>query len=130
MKNFNIVKLDSKGRILIPYHIRNQLELEDDVELMITNNGNRELKVFPLLKGSTAEILVSMADTPGSLAKILSVINKQNIDVMMSISKTIERGELAEWNAIVSTSSCKDIKKAEKAINSLNVVKDVRIVVK
>lgn len=125
MKDFNVVKIDSKGRIIVPYHIRDYLGLQEGTELIITNNESKELRIFPLLKG-TASIDVLIADAPGSLAKVLDVVSKNRAEILMSISKTMERGKLAEWNAILDISKAKR-KKLEGALKKLAVVKKVRI---
>jgi AbrB family looped-hinge helix DNA binding protein len=127
MKNFNVVKLDNKGRIIIPFHIRDYLGLREGTELLVTNNEKRELKILPLMNGKTCEINVMLSDTPGSLAKIITTIEKHGVDVLRSTSQTIEKGKLAEWIAMVDMSECKDTKKLESNLNSLDVVKKVGV---
>src|SRR3989338_1478691 len=107
IKNFNIVRIDSKGRIIIPFHIRDYLGLKEGTELIVSNNGRKELKIFPLLE-NTAQVEILLSDTPGSLAKILDVLTTHNADILMSTSKTIERGKMAEWVAILDISECKN----------------------
>ena len=125
MKDFNVVKVDSKGRIIVPYHIRDYLGLDEGTELIVTNYEQKELRIFPLLKG-TASIDVLMTDAPGSLAKLLDAVSRNKAEILMSISKTIERGKLAEWNAILDISKSKR-KKLENEIKKLSVVKKVHI---
>jgi AbrB family looped-hinge helix DNA binding protein len=127
MKNFNVVKLDNKGRIIIPFHIRDYLGLREGTELLVTNNEKRELRILPLMNGKICEINVMLSDTPGSLAKIINTIAKHGVDVLMSTSQTIEKGKLAEWIAMVDMSECKDVKEMEKHLNSLDVVKKVEV---
>ena len=122
MKNFNVVKLDSKGRIILPYHVREYMGLKEGVELLISNNEKKELRIFPLISG-TAELRIVMADVPGSLSRVLNMITKHKIDILMSTSKTIEKGKIAEWNAIIDTSQCKDPKKLETDLRRMNVIK-------
>ena len=122
MKNFNVVKLDSKGRIILPYHVREYMGLKEGVELLISNNEKKELRIFPLISG-TAELRIVMADVPGSLSKVLNMITKHKIDILMSTSKTIEKGKIAEWNAIIDTSQCKDPKKLEADLKRMNIIK-------
>ena len=122
MKNFNVVKLDSKGRIILPYHVREYMGLKEGVELLISNNEKKELRIFPLISG-TAELRIVMADVPGSLSKVLNMIAKYKIDILMSTSKTIEKGKIAEWNAIIDTNQCKDTRKLEADLKRMTVVK-------
>jgi len=82
-----------------------------------------ELKVLPLMKDKTAEISVHIDDTPGSLAKVTDIISKMGIDIIMSQSRILERGKLAEWHAIVDITKCKDF---SKITNHLGHVKSVK----
>jgi bifunctional DNA-binding transcriptional regulator/antitoxin component of YhaV-PrlF toxin-antitoxin module len=127
MKNFNIVKLDSKGRLLVPFHIREYLDLKDGAEFIVLNNEKKELKILPLTKGETAEIKILMSDSPGSLAKIVDKLSDMNVNILMSQSKTIERGELAEYHAIADISQCKDVKKISNDVSHLKNVKKVEV---
>jgi len=124
MRNFNITKIDSKGRVLIPFHIREYLGLEEGMELMVVNNGNKELKIFPLFKGKCAEVKVLIKDSPGALAKTSEVFAKHKADILMSQSKTLEKGKLAEWSAILDISECDNLKKLKDDIKSLKIVKN------
>jgi len=130
MRNFNIVKLDSKGRLLVPFHIREYLDLKDGAEFIILNNEKRELKILPLIKGETAEIRILMDDSPGSLAKIVDRLSSEGVDILMSQSKTIERGELAEYHAIADVSKVKDLKRITNDISHLKNVKKVELIEK
>ena len=129
MKNFNVVKLDSKGRIILPYHVREYMGLKEGVELLISNNEKKELRIFPLICG-TAELRIVMADVPGSLSRILNIITKHKIDILMSTSKTIEKGKIAEWNAIIDTNHCKDTKKLETELKRMIVIKKFELKLK
>lgn len=132
IRNLNVVKLDSKGRILVPFHIRDFLGLKEGMELVVSNNDKKELKIFPLLEGKSAEIKIMMEDVPGALGKTADFLGKHNVDIIMSISKTIERGRSAEWSAIVDTSKCNgyDLKKLKKELGGLKFITKVDILEK
>ncbi len=123
MKNFNVVKLDSKGRIIVPFHIRDYIGLKEGTELIIVNNEKRELRIFPLINGNTAQVRAVISDVHGSLSKIMTAIAKNNVDILMSMSRTIERGKTAEWSAIVDISECKNPKKFESDMSKLDVIR-------
>ena len=127
IKNFNVVKVDSKGRIILPFHIRDYLGLKEGVELLVANNEKKELKIFPLINGKSAEVKIMLYDRPGSMTKILSILERDNANILMSTSKTLEVGELAEWSAVIDISKSKDIKKIEKELKSLDVVKKIEM---
>jgi len=127
MKNFNVTKLDSKGRLLIPFHIRELLNLDENSEFLIMNNGTRELKILPLVEGQTAEVSMLLEDAPGSLSRATDLLAKKKIDIIMSQSKTIDKGKLAEWHAIVDISQCKDFKKTIDDLRGARFIKTVTL---
>lgn len=124
---FNIVRIDSKGRLLIPFHIRNYTNLNENSEVMLVSNGKKEIKVIPIVEGENASITVVIKDEHGSLAKTIDVFAKHSIDILMSQSKTLEKGKVAEWAAMLDISECKDIKKFEQDLTKLDVVKKVEV---
>ena len=107
MRNTNIARLDSKGRILIPSHIRKFLNAEEGTEVIILpDNEKSEARILPLVKDKTAEFRITMADSPGSLAVIAGILARYNVNVLMSKSRSIVKGKIAEWDLIVDTSAC------------------------
>ena len=105
MKNSNIVKVDSKGRILIPMHIRNFLKVKDGTEIVIIpDNEKLQVRMLPLLREKTAEIRMLISDMAGSLAGIANILSDYGMNIIMSESRTLVRGESAEWDVIVDTS--------------------------
>ena len=128
MKNFNIVKLDSKGRIIVPYHIRDHLGIVEGQEVVITDNEHREIRIFPLMKGKTAVMHILMDDKPGTLSRIISIVAETNADIVSSISRTLQKGQSAEWTAILDTTHCNgEIKKLEKKIGRMKIIKKVEV---
>ena len=69
-------------------------------------------------------------DRPGSMTKILSAMEKEKINILMSTSKTLEIGELAEWSAVLDITQARDMKKVEKELKTLDVIKSVEISLK
>ena len=127
MRNFNIVRMDGKGRLLVPYHIRELMDLEDGDEFVIVSNHNGEIKMMPLVKGRSAEIDMRIGDSPGNLARITEMLAKFNVSIIMSQMRVVEKGHLAEWHALVDTSEAKDFKKLLKELNGSKIVKSVNI---
>ena len=125
MRNFNVVRLDSKGRMILPYHIRDFLGLKKGSELLIVNNEKKELKIFPLKDKKTAKIRITI--NSNSFSSILNILDKYKIDVLMSIGKTIERDKLSGWEAIIDFRDPKQLKKMEKELKSLKGLKKIDI---
>jgi len=132
MKNSNIVRLDSKGRILIPVHIRNMINAEEGTEaVIIPDKNSSHMKILPLINGKTAEIKLLLKDLPGSLAGIANILSEHDIDIILSESRTLARGKLAEWNVIVDTSNFNDgFETLKKRLLSSETVENVEVVEK
>jgi bifunctional DNA-binding transcriptional regulator/antitoxin component of YhaV-PrlF toxin-antitoxin module len=129
MRNSNIVKLDSKGRILIPIHVRKFLSVDDGTELIIVeDNDKQQVRILPLIKEKTAELRFNLADLPGSLAHIADTLANFKINIIMSESRTLVKGKIAEWDVIVDTSECNgSLDQFRKEIVDSGSVKDVEI---
>ena len=128
--NFNVVKIDSKGRILIPFYLRNFIDLDNNSEVMLLSNGKKEIKLIPIVEGENATIIVTMKDEPGSLSKTIDLLSKHNIDILMSHSKTLEKGKTAEWSAMLDISACEDIKKFEQEMAKMDIIKKSEVEIK
>ena len=124
--NFNVVKVDSKGRIIVPFHIRDYLGLREGTEMLVINNEKRELRILPLLENAS-EISVTIDDVPGALSSVLEVVSKSSVDIITSLSKTLEKGKTAQWEAIVDIEKCKDIKKLETELRQLKAVRKAKV---
>lgn len=95
--------------------------------MIVTNNDNIEIRVFPLAEDKTSIINILMTDTPGSLSAILDIVSKHSLDIIASMSTTLERGKLAKWDAIVDITNCKDVKKMESDLKASKYVKKILI---
>ena len=129
-KRFNTAKLDSKGRITLPFYIREQLGFKEGSEFLVVGNEEKEIKIFPLLDGRIAYFKATISDKPGALSKLLNLIAQNNIDLIATASSAIERGKTAEWTAIADISECKNIKRIEKDALSSGIVNKIEIKVK
>ncbi|MBI2583850.1 MAG: hypothetical protein HYW25_04235 [Candidatus Aenigmarchaeota archaeon] len=127
MKNSNIVKVDSKGRVLIPYHVRELNNINDGSEFVILSTHTGEVRLMPMLKGKCADIKVVHVDDPSTLAKITNIMARHSIGIVMSQSKALERGYLAEWNALIDISRCKNLKKFYNQISRLDAIKNIEM---
>lgn len=129
MRNSNIVKLDSKGRILIPIHIRKFLSVDDGTELIIVeDNDKAQVRMLPLVKEKTAELRFMIGDMPGALAHIADTLADYNINIIMSESRTLVKGKMAEWDVIVDTSeSSGTLEQFKKEVVESGKVNDVEV---
>jgi bifunctional DNA-binding transcriptional regulator/antitoxin component of YhaV-PrlF toxin-antitoxin module len=131
MRHSNIMKLDSKGRLLIPVHMRNKLEAGVGTEVMlISDDETNEIKIVPLIKDKNAELKFLLTGIPDSLAIVANMLANHNINILMSQSRTLVRGKMAEWDVIVDTSSSNNgnLDKLREELQTSKFVKNVEIV--
>src|SRR3989338_1008392 len=127
MKTINVVRLDSKGRLLIPYHIREMMSLNNRTEMMIINNEMKEIRVFPLLNNSAMKLKLVLKDSPGSVSVAARTLAEHKLEILMSEIKVIEKGKTAHWLAILDVSKCQNINASRKALESLDAVSFVEL---
>ena len=129
MRNSNIVRLDAKGRMLIPIHVRKFLGVDDGTEIIIVeDNDKAQVRILPLIKDKTAEMRFCLGDDSGSLAFIADMLADYKMNIIMSESKTLIKGKMAEWDVIVDTTKCNgSIDRFEKEINASGKVKNMEI---
>ncbi|MCS7113629.1 MAG: ACT domain-containing protein [Nitrososphaerota archaeon] len=109
MHRVDVVKLDGKGRILVPIDIRRILGLRKGMYLLIVADSERgEIRLTPFLdsRAKLARITVGLKDIPGALARIAGILAEIGIDLLFSESRTIRRGEEAEWIAVADMTNC------------------------
>jgi bifunctional DNA-binding transcriptional regulator/antitoxin component of YhaV-PrlF toxin-antitoxin module len=125
------MKLDSKGRLLIPVHMRNKLEAGEGTEVMlISDDETNEIKIVPLIKDKNAELKFLLTGIPDSLAIVANMLANHNINILMSQSRTLVRGKMAEWDVIVDTSSSNNgnLDKLKDELQTSTFVKNIEIV--
>ena len=129
MRNSNIVRIDQKGRVLLPKHIRNFLKADDGTEVvLIPDNESGNIKVIPLINDKTMELRFVIRDFPGSLATVAETLARNSIDIIMSESKTLVKGKFAEWDVIVDTSNYNDgIEKIKKQLLNNELIKKMEV---
>jgi bifunctional DNA-binding transcriptional regulator/antitoxin component of YhaV-PrlF toxin-antitoxin module len=128
MRNSNIMKLDSKGRLLIPVQMRKKLDAVEGTEVMLlSDEENREIRIVPLVKGRNAEIKILLTGIPESLAMVANTLASHKMNILVSESKTIVRGKMAQWDVIVDTSSG-DLERLGDELKTSKFVKNVEIV--
>jgi len=102
--------MDSRGRVIIPLTVRDAFNMREGMYMMlIAELESREVKLLPFAdpNAKLVEIKVTLGDIPGTLARVANVLAHFNIDLLSTQSRTLHRGELAEWYAIADISRCK-----------------------
>jgi AbrB family looped-hinge helix DNA binding protein len=104
-----ILRIDNRGRLVIPTEFREALKLKDGDELLLSLDEKMNTLVLSPISGQQTSLIridIEFADQPGSLAKTASVIAKMNLDLIMTESKSFSRGRAARWMIIADRSRC------------------------
>ncbi|GAB4329989.1 MAG: hypothetical protein Kow0069_37630 [Promethearchaeota archaeon] len=102
MNETEILRIDNRGRVVIPKSMRKLLNLDDNSRLMaIADPVAQEIRLVPFLSDEETILLrIVMKDVPGSLAKIAKIFADMNLNLLYGESKIIKRGEAAEWTVL------------------------------
>ena len=118
IKETEILKLDRRGRIVIPRIMRKSLGLTENTQLMaISDSEAKEIRIIPLQltdNKSYIKIQIYIKDEPGSLAKIANAFGALDISLVYGESIIIKKGVEAEWTVIApapSSITLEDLKK-------------------
>lgn len=114
-----IVKLDTRGRLVIPNEYREILNLKEGDEVLISLDSKTDTILISPTYGEPKDLVkieIEFSDSPGCLAKIANKIAKMKIDLIMTESKSSQRGKKARWDIIADISKCS---------NSLNEIKQL-----
>ncbi|MBO3803999.1 MAG: ACT domain-containing protein [Candidatus Brockarchaeota archaeon] len=109
MARTQIVKVDERGRVLIPLYARNALSIGTGTPLLlVVDQEQKNLVMTPITeKARLATIRVLLQDVPGALAKAAQFVAEHGVDLVMSESRTLSRGRTAEWTAVADFSKTK-----------------------
>ena len=112
----SIIKLDTRGRLVLPNEFREMLNLKEGDEVIVSLDTKTDtLNISPIYGKPTdlVKMEIEFGDTPGCLAKIAKKIADMKIDLIMTESKSSQRGKKARWDVIA------DISKSSNSINQI-----------
>ena len=130
MESSNIVKVDSKGRILIPVQFRENMGVGEGTEMIIVPDQNENhFKILPISKDCTAELRLMLGNMPASLASVADALAANSFDILVSESRSMGNG-LTEWRIVVDTAdkssgvdALKDVVTGISGVKSLDIVR-------
>jgi AbrB family looped-hinge helix DNA binding protein len=105
----SIIRLDTRGRLVIPTEFRESLDLKQGDEVLMSLDTKTNTIVISPIYGKQNDLVrleIEFSDAPGSLAKIAETIAKINIDLVMTESKSFQRGKKARWFIIADITKC------------------------
>lgn len=104
-----IIRLDTRGRLVIPNEFRETLDLKEGDEVLLSVDTKTNTLVISPIYGKQNDLVkieIEFGDDPGSLAKIAETLAKIKIDLVMTESKSFQRGKKARWFIIADLTNC------------------------
>ena len=105
----SIITLDTRGRLVIPNEFREMLNLKEGDEVLLSLDSKTDTITISPVYGKPKDLVrmeIEFGDTPGCLAKIAKKIADMKIDLVMTESKSSQRGKKARWDIIADISKC------------------------
>jgi len=105
----SIVRLDTRGRLVLPNEFREKLDLKEGDEVLISLDAKTDTITIGPIYGKPSDLVkieIEFGDTPGCLAKIAKKIADLKMDLVMTESKSSQRGKRARWDIIADISKC------------------------
>ena len=125
-----IVRIDSRGRVTMPASIRDALKLSEGMYvILIAALDRKEVRIVPFAdpEARLVEFRITFEDVPGALAKAAAVLAREGVDLLSSESRTLRRGDSAEWFVIADVSKCKcKLEKLERKVVEEAAAREVR----
>jgi AbrB family looped-hinge helix DNA binding protein len=105
----SIVRLDTRGRLVLPTEFREALNLKEGDEVLISLDRKTDTLTINPIFGKPDDLVkmeIEFGDTPGCLAKIAKKIADMNIDLIVTESRSSQRGKKARWDIVADISKC------------------------
>ncbi|MBI2445518.1 hypothetical protein HYV43_03975 [Candidatus Micrarchaeota archaeon] len=114
MSKLELVRIDSRGRIVLPQHFRELLGLhEDDSAYVTLDEQNHRIWISPAAEKNLVNVEIMLEDEPGSLAQAATVLARLKVDLVSTESHSTLRGKQAAWRIIAKDSRSPSQLKAE-----------------
>lgn len=129
MRMSEIVRIDSRGRVTMPSSIREAVSFSEGMYvILIADLDRKEVRIVPFAdpEALLVEFRIAFADVPGALAKVADSLARQGVDLLSSESRTLRRGESAEWIVIADVSKCRGkLEEIERRVVEEGAAKEV-----
>lgn len=127
----SIIRLDTRGRLVIPNEFRETLDLKEGDEVLMSLDSKTDTLTISPIYGEPKNLVkmeIEFGDTPGCLAKIAQKIADLKIDLVMTESKSSQRGKRARWYIIADISkSSQSVKEIEQLLLQSGFVESMSI---
>ena len=102
-KYSEIVKIDDRGRIVIPGATRKIMKLTPGTNLLMTvDDETNQITLTPFMGNETKPIRIRIVlkDQKGALAKVATVLSEIGINLLLGEAHIIRKGVYAEWSIV------------------------------
>lgn len=127
----SIIRLDTRGRLVIPNEFRETLNLKEGDEVLMSLDTKTDTIMISPIYGEQTDLVrmeIEFGDTPGCLAKIAKKIASMKIDLVMTESKSSQRGKKARWDIIGDISNCSSsVDEIKQVLLQSGLVEDMSI---
>lgn len=101
MAKLELVRIDSKGRIVLPQAFRESLRLrEGDKAFLSLDEADERIIVSPGGEKNLLLMDVTMGDAPGTLARLATALAKEGVDLVSTESHSLDRSRNAVWRVL------------------------------
>jgi len=103
LRTSEVVRIDAKGRIIIPMNFRQIFGLKEGMYVQLNANlDEKELQIIPFADPNARlmEFRITLTDKPGALAQAAQVLAEANVNLLSTESRTTKKDENAEWIAV------------------------------
>lgn len=118
VKETEILKIDSRGRIVIPRSMRKNLGLKENSHIMlISDSSENELRIIPLPFSDDQAFMrlrILIPDEPGALSQVSKVFAELGLSLLYGQTVILRKNQIAEWSVVspVPEMAVEDFKKA------------------
>jgi acetolactate synthase I/III small subunit len=105
----SINRVDTQGQLVIPNEFRNILDRREGDEVLlsqVTKTNTLTISSIYNKADNLITIEIELNDKPGSLATLAGTLAKNNIDLVMTESKSFQRGIKVRWYIIADITKC------------------------
>jgi AbrB family looped-hinge helix DNA binding protein len=108
MAKLELVKIDSKGRVVLPQAFRETLRLrENDRAFLALDEENERIVISPGGERNLTLMEIEMGDAPGTLARLAAALAKEGVDLVSTESHSLDRSRNAVWRVLANTATVK-----------------------
>src|SRR3989338_6701637 len=94
------VKVDSKGRVIIPNSFRETLGIKNGENIIAQLEKDNGRLILVPIQEKTRRLILRLGDAPGTLAKAAQILASNKVDLVYTSSLSMKRGKEAEWEVV------------------------------